>query len=645
MPRSNGRVVRVLFAGLLVAGAFGDRAYADDVRSEAFFENRVRPILAGTCFRCHGGQKVSGGLRIDARASLIAGGDSGPAIAVDEPAQSLLIQAIQRDPDVSAMPPDKPLSPREVNDLATWVKAGAPWPKPTRRFQSEPHWAFQPIRAVAPPAVKDEGWVKTGIDRFILARIESANRKPAPAADRRTLLRRVSYDLTGIPPTPQAISAFEKDTSPDAFEAVVERLLDSPQYGEHWGRHWLDVVRYADTAGENTDHPLPHAWRYRNWVIQALNEDEPYDRFIRDQVAGDLLAKGGSPEYASDQIIATGYLAIARRFGHDIDKDMHLTFADTIDTLGRSILGLTLGCCRCHDHKYDPLSARDYYGLYGILESTRFAFPGCEPNQQPRDLVPLPLSAEAAERSRRIDAELAAIDLELKRLDAEQSSTANTLRKTMAASSVVLSEGRIEDGRSAELTRTGNEPLERRPVKQGEVFQLSITPRGNHGADSTLVEFEITEQGGTRRRWSVADLVTDLPGGNPHADAYGNADVWSFLDGNDGPRLLPESLQTIDGRRELQAWRNGDTPSVFVNSSRQAIKVWTTLPPRRFFMHPGPRGPVAVAWTSSFIGEVSIRVRIADAHPGGDGVGWRLEQFTSPDVGQGLAGLGQRRAG
>ena len=176
------------------------------------------------------------------------------------------------------------------------------------------------------------------------------------------------------------------------------------------------------------------------------------------------------------------------------------------------------------------------------------------------------------------------------------------------------------------------------------MFQLSITPRGNHGADSTLVEFEITEQGGTRRRWSVADLVTDLPGGNPHADAYGNADVWSFLDGNDGPRLLPESLQTIDGRRELQAWRNGDTPSVFVNSSRQAIKVWTTLPPRRFFMHPGPRGPVAVAWTSSFIGEVSIRVRIADAHPGGDGVGWRLEKFTSPDVGQGLAGLGQRRA-
>ncbi len=157
-------------------------------------------------------------------------------------------------------------------------------------------------------------------------------------------------------------------------------------------------MRYADTAGENTDHPLPHAWRYRNWVIQSLNDDEPYDQFIRDQVAGDLLAKDGPPEQADDRIIATGYLAIARRFGHDIDKDMHLTYADTIDTLGRSVLGLTLGCCRCHDHKYDPLSARDYYGLYGIFESTRFAFPGCEPNQQPRDLVPLPPSASNAAR-------------------------------------------------------------------------------------------------------------------------------------------------------------------------------------------------------------------------------------------------------
>ena len=634
----------VVLAGLLLAGSLGNRAHADDVRSEAFFENRVRPILAGTCFRCHGGQKVSGGLRIETRASLIDGGDSGPAIDVDEPAQSLLIQAIQRNPDVSAMPPDKPLSPRAVDDLMAWVQAGAPWPKPSVRIQSEPHWAFQPIRTAAPPSVRHPEWVKTGIDRFILARMESANRKPARPADRRTLLRRAAYDLTGLPPTIAAIAAFEKDTDPDAFETVVQQWLDSPHYGEQWGRHWLDVVRYADTAGENTDHPLPHAWRYRNWVIQALNDDMPYDQFIRDQVAGDLVARSGPPEQVSDRIIATGYLAIARRFGHDIDKDMHLTYADTIDTLGKSVLGLTLGCCRCHDHKYDPLSARDYYGLYGIFESTRFSFPGCEPNQQPRDLVPLLPSAEAAQRSRQIDAEVAAIDTELSRLESEQSNTAKALREAMAMSSVVLSEGRIEDGTSAELSGTGKEPLDHRPVKRGEVIQLSITPRGNHGADSTLVEFEIVERGGRQRRWSVADLVTDLPRGNPHADTYGNGNTWSFLDGTDGPSLLPESLQAIDGRRELQAWRHGDTPSVFVNSSAQPVQVWTTLPPRRFFVHPGPRGPVAVAWTSPFPGEVSIRAHIADAHPGGDGVGWRLEQFLSPDVGDGLAGLGQRRA-
>ncbi len=243
--------------------------------------------------------------------------------------------------------------------------------------------------------MRNAQWAKTGVDRFILAQLESAGRKPAPPADRRTLLRRVSYDLTGLAPTPVETAAFENDAGPGALEGVVSRLLASPRYGEQWGRHWLDVVRYADTAGENTDHPLPHAWRYRNWVLRALNDDEPYDQFIRDQVAGNLVAASAPSERATDQVIATGYLAIARRFGHDIDKDMYLTHADTIDTLGKSVLGLSLGCCRCHDHKYDPLSARDYYGLYGIFDSTRFPSPGCEPKQRPRDLVALPAGVVA----------------------------------------------------------------------------------------------------------------------------------------------------------------------------------------------------------------------------------------------------------
>jgi hypothetical protein len=618
--------------------------HADDVRSEEFFENRIRPVLAGTCFRCHGGQKVGGGLRVDARESLLKGGGSGPAIDVDEPSESLLVQAIRRDDGVAAMPPDRPLSTRELNDLTNWVKAGAPWPKASARFRSQPHWAFQPVRAVTPPVVGNQSWIKTSVDQFILARMESAGRKPAPPADRRNLLRRVTYDLTGLSPTSAETAAFEADSRPGAFERVVDRLLDSPHYGEHWARHWLDVVRYADTAGENSDHPLPHAWRYRNWVIQALNEDEPYDRFIREQIAGDLLARNGPPEEATKLIIATGYLAIARRFGHDISKDMHLTYADVIDTVGKSVLGLSLGCCRCHDHKYDPLTARDYYGLYGIFESTRFAFPGCEPSQQPRDLVTLPPSAEAAKRTRRIDVEQTAIDAELNRLNAEQAGQIAALSQAMTSSTYLLSRGQLSDGTSANLTGIEGRHLDLRPVKCGEVIRLSIAPRGNHGADSTLVELEFVEIGGQQRRWNVADLVNDLTVGNPHADTYGNAGVWSFLDDENGPRLLPESLQTIDGRRELQAWRNGDTPSVFVNTSDRPVPVWTTLPARRFFMHPGPRGSVAVAWTSPMNGQVSIRGRIADAHPGGDGVGWCLEQFTSSDVGPRLVGLGQRRA-
>ncbi|MCP3691819.1 MAG: DUF1549 domain-containing protein, partial [Planctomycetaceae bacterium] len=213
--------------------------------------------------------------------------------------------------------------------------------------------------------------------------------QPNGSTDKRTLIRRATYDLTGLPTRPSEVESFLSDDSPKAFDRVITRLLDSSQYGVHWGRHWLDVVRYADTAGENTDRPLPHAWRYRNWVLEAFNRDMPFDSFARQQLAGDILGAGGTVQQRQEGIVATGYLAIARRFGHDIDKDIHLMHEDVIDNLGKNFLGLTLGCARCHDHKYDPVTSDDYYALYGIFSSTRFAFPGCEPKGQPRDLVPL----------------------------------------------------------------------------------------------------------------------------------------------------------------------------------------------------------------------------------------------------------------
>ena len=228
------------------------------------------------------------------------------------------------------------------------------------------------------------------------ARLQAEGLTPSPEADRQTLIRRATYDLTGLPPTPEQVDAFLADPSPLAYETLIDRLLESPHYGERWGRHWLDLVRYADTAGENSDHPIPQAWRYRNWVIDAFNRDLPYDEFVREQIAGDLLHANDPADRYAAGVVSTGFLAIARRFDHDSDKHMHLTFEDTIDTMGKTFLGLSIACARCHDHKYDPISSNDYYALYGILNSTRFAFPGCEAKQQPRDLVPMLSPAEWA---------------------------------------------------------------------------------------------------------------------------------------------------------------------------------------------------------------------------------------------------------
>jgi len=399
---------------ILVAIAAGGAA-ADD----ALFEASIRPILVDTCFRCHGGERVSGGLRVDSREALLAGGDSGPAIVAGDPANSLLVQAISRHGDVSAMPPeaDKALLPEQVAAFDRWIAAGALWPEVTAAFEVEGHWAFKPVADPAPPPVVDEAWCRTPIDRFIRASQEEAGVAPLPRADRRTLIRRVTFDLTGLPPTPAEIEAFLADPAPDAFETVVERLLASEAYGERWARHWLDVVRYADTAGETADYPVPVAWRYRNYCVDAFNRDLPYDEFLREQIAGDILAAKGPAEAYAERVAATGFLAISRRFGFDSEKYHHLTIQDTIDTVGQSMMGLSLGCARCHDHKFDPVSARDYYALYGIFESSRYPFPGSEQKQRVRSLAPLAPPGPDARRFRDYEARVASLAGELAALD------------------------------------------------------------------------------------------------------------------------------------------------------------------------------------------------------------------------------------
>jgi hypothetical protein len=409
--RSVKRLGQLLAASLLAVG--GLAAHGDE--RDDHFEAKIRPVLVGTCFRCHGDTKISAGLRIDSRETLLQGGDSGPAIVPGKPEESLLIRAIEREADVAAMPPDgEPvLRPDQVADFVTWVKGGAAWPATTAKFESAKHWAFEPLRDVAESVVEDKAWVQTSVDSFIRARQEAAGVRPAQAADKLTLIRRATYDLTGLPPTPVEVEAFLQDDSPRAFEAVVDRLLKSPAYGERWGRHWLDVVRYADTAGETADYPAPLAWRYRNYVIDAFNADKPYDEFLREQIAGDVLAQQGPRECYAERVTATGYLAISRRFGFDSENYHHLTIQDTIDTLGQSVLGLSLGCARCHDHKFDAISRNDYYALYGIFDSSRYAFPGSEQKQKVRSLASLLPARESAAKWREFEARVAMLAAKL----------------------------------------------------------------------------------------------------------------------------------------------------------------------------------------------------------------------------------------
>ncbi|MEI7701683.1 MAG: PSD1 and planctomycete cytochrome C domain-containing protein [Planctomycetia bacterium] len=406
-PALVSLLIFAAFVLLPVAGAADER--------EDFFERRIRPILSESCFQCHGDVKLSGKLRVDSRDALLQGGESGAAIVPGNPEESLLIQAIEHRPDVSAMPPDKDqtLRPDQVADFREWIRTGAWWPEKVQKFETRLHWAFQPIGTPKVPAVENEAWCRTAVDHFVLSEMERNSLTPATQADRRTLIRRATFDLTGLPPSHAEVTAFLEDSSPDAFEKVVDRLLNSSAYGEKWGRHWLDVVRYADTAGETADYPVPAAWRYRNYVIDSFNADKPYDQFLKEQIAGDILARQGAPEKYAEQVIATGFLAISRRFGFDSENYHHLTIQDTIDTVGQAVLGLSLGCARCHDHKFDPISAQDYYAMYGIFDSSRYAFPGSEQKQRVRSLAPLEPPAVSDQKWRDFDNRVAMLSKEL----------------------------------------------------------------------------------------------------------------------------------------------------------------------------------------------------------------------------------------
>lgn len=622
--------------------AWSDMARGAD--GTEFFEKQVRPLLVARCYACHSGTKAGGGLSLESAAAWQRGGESGPAIVAGKPNDSLLIDAINyRSLEMPPREAGGQISADEIAVLTRWVQIGAPDPRDTAdklggmtREQAATWWAFQPLPKVDIPDAANSSSTATMVDQLLQAKLDQHRHDVAPPADKRSLIRRATYDLTGLPPTPYEVDAFLADDSPDAFRRVIDRLLDSPQYGAHWGRHWLDVVRYADTAGENTDRPLPHAWRYRNWVIESLNQDLPFDEFARLQIAGDILTADAATHEQAAGIIATGYLAIARRFGHDIDKDIHLMHEDVIDNLGKNFLGLTLGCARCHDHKYDPVSTADYYALYGIFDSSRFSFPGCEPKGQPRDLVPIIAAAEADSLTSDYQRRLA----EYEQREQRAAETTQRLRQLAIDATHTLAKSPVGEGQTVSLEAAADGALDRIALRKGETLQLTVQPNANHGADTTRVVLEIASLDNTDRRWNVAELIPRFTEKGP-AISIRDA-TWCLLDVANGPTFLHEKKLNIEGQPSLSAWAIGDTPSSVVNSAKQPISVWTTLPPESFFIHPGHQRDVAVAWICPADGDYQVRGVVTDAHPAGlDGVAFHLDHIASADYGTGLLQLGE----
>jgi len=369
---------------LSIIGSVGVRAASAEPpapKAAAFFEAKIRPILAENCFKCHADKKQKGGLRLDSLTALLTGGDRGPAIVPGQPEKSLLVKAISHNDPELKMPPAKKLAKRQIEDLANWVKMGSPWPGVDSATKAAPlrgefkisdkdraYWAFRPVARAPVPRVRNAQEVFNPIDAFVLAKLEANGLRQNHVANRRELLRRAYFDLLGLPPTPEEIEAFIKDKSPDAWENVIDRLLASPQYGERWGRHWLDVVRYAQTNGYERDDEKPFAWRYRDYVIRSFNADEPYDQFIREQLAGDEILP-----HSDDAVIATGYyrLGVWDDEPDDTRQAVFDELDDIITTTGQAFLGLTINCARCHDHKFDPISQRDYYKLLAFLDNIK----------------------------------------------------------------------------------------------------------------------------------------------------------------------------------------------------------------------------------------------------------------------------------
>lgn len=582
------RVLKPAAICLVLLASIGQaRAEDFDAAAIEFFETSVRPLLVERCHKCHGDiANPKGGLKLTSRAAVLTGGDSGAAAIAGKAQESLLVEAIEYR-DSLQMPPDAKLSQQQIEVLRKWVSLGLPWstvePQAAETRANVPveftdeqrnFWSFQPVRVVPPGDVRDTSWPKSMLDRYILAQLEEHALKPAPAAGKRALLRRATFDLTGLPPTPAEMKAFLADDSPDAFARVVDRLLASPAYGERWGRHWLDVVRYADCKdlrdiGQPYD--IVESYRYRDWVVSAFNRDLPYDQFVVDQIAGDLLPAREPGTVNRDGIIATGMLTIGPWGPGDADtQKMHTDMVDDqINVVSRAMLGLTIGCARCHDHKFDPIPTADYYSLAGIFFSTHIAVPQISAPYNKVPLVPKEVISKSeahAARATELEKRLATLRDEEFALLAK-SSVAQTSRYLLAA--------------------------------------WDYRHRPQDKAAQTAPQFA-AEQG--LRPDALPQWIDYL--------GLSSAEM----------RLLNVPLRD-HAAKGVHGWKTDRAePILLVNTNDQPVNVPGTIPARGVAIHPGPTAGVAIAWRSTRPDRVRVRGNVTDAHAAcGNGVDWTIE--------------------
>jgi len=558
-----------------------------------FFEKHVRPVLVAKCFSCHGPNQQKGGLRLDSRAALLAGGDSGPAIVLgDDAAESLLVDAVNHG-DIVQMPPQGKLPERDRLSLARWVQMGAPWPpgaNPGQNPGEEPsdaasagavaprewtdedraHWAFQPLAKGPLPAVQNAEWCRSPIDRFILAKLEAAGMQPARSADKRTLVRRITFDLIGLPPTPAEVEAFLADDSPEAVARLVDRLLATPQYGERWGRHWLDVARYADSNGMDENLAFGEAHRYRDYVVEAFNRDLPFDEFVREQLAGDLLPESESPGTSSDlnesqravertieRTVATGFLCLGpKMLAEDDPVKMEMDIIDEqVDALGQAFLGLTLGCARCHDHKFDPISAADYYALAGIFKSTQtMENYTVVARWQERPLVTPDVERQLAEHEQQLAAAKLRVDERVARANDELISEARARAADYLAAAAALI--------AQQPALASKSPAPDGGLTPGSIaFEAEAYVRGNLAKDLDLYGQGI---GVVFNRGELPNFIEfDLELSEDQAGAYGLELRYAAAESRpirvllDGVPILPATAERVTGswNPDTQAWQ------------------------------------------------------------------------------------------